>query len=144
MTDELKSTGSVTDSWPADVREVLGSLEGMFPPMMERRKVARDRYYAQATLVVEPSAPTPTRTPTTQFVYIRDINIWAAGYITNQRLSAYGHATVSLVAPDGTLTTTRCMIRRCREFAPGWFDGVLEFDNAVERFSRDNVRKLAA
>lgn len=131
---------TVTDksaSWPEAARQVLNGLEHQFPPLQERRKIARHHYHVAASLHF--GGAEGVEVP----VYVRDVNQWAIGFLTSSRPASHAKATVTIETPTGALLKTRCLIRRCREVVPGWFDCVLEFDNAQPAFSQDALRQAA-
>ena len=114
--------------WPAEAREMMSRLSDIFPPFMERRKVPRARYRVEASLV-------GTADGTECVLYTRDASAWSLGFITSHVLTPFDHAVVRLVEPSGRMVHIPCLIRRCREFAPGWHQGVLDFDREHGEFA---------
>ena len=112
--------------WPGRARQMLAALDGRGAPpaaVVERRRAPRARYSVPATVRLSDASAGPVPT-----VYVRDVNRWGAGFIVGVRLPVRGKAVVTLAAPQGATVTAACVIRRCREYAPGWFEGTLEFD----------------
>lgn len=128
-------------NWPTDARDMLATLENQFPPLYERRKIARHRYHTTATFTTESlggqavSSGKPVAT-----VYVRDVNQWAIGYISSARLSSHAKGKFKVEGPDGHMLELPCLVRRTREFAPGWFQGVLEFDMPQKAFTEDSLK----
>jgi hypothetical protein len=92
-------------------------------PRIERRRVRRASYRMQAWL--QPVDETGAlRCPV---VFCRDLDDHGMGFIAHHDLSALDVAMLCLPANTGRQTRIKCYIRRSREFANGWFEGVVEF-----------------
>ncbi|HLL90571.1 MAG TPA: hypothetical protein VK324_14820 [Tepidisphaeraceae bacterium] len=124
--------------WPSDAKRLLATLDGpgSVPAVLERRRGPRARYNVAATL--EPAEPLALKVPP-KTLYVRDINRWGAGFIVGLRLNVRSRAVVALAAPGGATLSVRCVVRRCREYAPGWFEGVLDFDAEQPALAAENV-----
>ena len=118
-------------AWPAEASDAMASLENVFPPPVERRKLPRTPHHARATLVLtDVTGRTADRT-----VYLRDLGRWAAGFIADADLLTNLKATLHLTAPDGATRAVPCRVRRCRAFRPGWFEASVDFDRDQADFT---------
>jgi hypothetical protein len=71
-------------------------------------------------------------------IYTRDIHARGVGFITPHRLPLGHGGFISFVAPDGRPRRIQCTLHRCREAAPGWFEGAVCFNR--EQPELGNVR----
>src|SRR4051812_8267773 len=83
-----------TEGWPAEVLALFDSIEHAFPPVMQRRQVARTPYKREGhfTLIGEGQAFA---------VYTRDANLWTVGFIAGRRIETNARGVLKLIAPDG-------------------------------------------
>jgi hypothetical protein len=116
--------------WPAEAREMMSRLNDSFPPMMERRRIPRKRYRVEARVALVHAEADAQEMK----LYTRDINPWALGFISPHALPAYEHAIIHMPGEDGTILRIKCLIRRCRSFAPGWHQGVIDFEREYPEF----------
>ena len=118
---------------PEEVEEVMEVLDEAFPPLGDRRSLTRFRYRVQAVLKVrDEQFGLLCRT-----VFLRDVNSWDAGFITDEPLPSGGvrkSAILEVAAPDGRTLFIGCELRRCREFLPGWYEGSVHFDHEEADF----------
>ena len=124
-------------TWPEAARNVLAALDNQFPPLQERRKIARHRYNVAAKLQFGGAEGADVS------IYVRDVNAWAVSFLVASRVAGYAKATLTIETPDGLILKGKCLIRRTREVAPGWFDAVLEFNVVQHAFAPDALRKVA-
>jgi len=72
-------------------------------------------------------------------LFTRDVHGRGVGFISQQRIPL-GHAgTVELPKPasaDAATTRIACTVLRCREAAPGWFEGALYFNREQPEFDK--------
>ncbi len=115
--------------WPAEAREMMSRLNDSFPPLMERRRIPRRRYRVEAQVVFPSGGEEPV------YIYTRDVNPWSLGFITPHALPAYEHVTLHMPNEHGETMRIRCMIRRCKAFAPGWHQGVIDFEREYPEFA---------
>ena len=68
-------------------------------------------------------------------IFTRDVHARGLGFITPHRLPLGHGGFVSFTAPDGRPRRLQCTLHRCREAAPGWFEGALCFNREQPEFS---------
>ncbi|HEV7302190.1 MAG TPA: hypothetical protein VGN72_22825 [Tepidisphaeraceae bacterium] len=124
-------------TWPEAARNVLAALDNQFPPLQERRKIARHRYNVSAKLQFGGAEGSEMS------IYVRDVNAWAVGFLVPSQVASHAKATLTIETPDGSIMKAKCLIRRAREVAPGWFDAVLEFNVVQHAFAPEALRKVA-
>jgi hypothetical protein len=113
--------------WPADAGLVLSALDAassLGGSEEERRSQPRHSYRVRAKLRLF-SDPAGTKPWT---LYTRDINHRGLGFITRHRLPLGYGGTVELLGPSGRTVAAHCTLFRCREAAPGWYEGALYFN----------------
>jgi hypothetical protein len=120
------------DEWPADVDLILSALEAADPRVGHARQSRRRRMrvIARLSLFVSPLDEGPIR------LYTRDADDRHLGFITESPLPLGFGGTVELVAPGGELVSIGCLVYRCRECVPGWFEGVLNFNRSQPSLAR--------
>ena len=118
--------------FPAEVELILSAIETGQYSRRERRRDGRAEYRAQARLQLYSDMPdTPHWT-----LYTRDVNPRGAGFITPHRLPLGHGGLIELPTPDGGLVRSiPCTLLRCREAAPGWYEGSLYFNRHQPDFS---------
>src|ERR1700722_2567917 len=104
---------------PPQAEMVLSAIETGQYGRQERRYCARAQYRVQAMLrlfcdVVDTDPWT---------LFIRDANARGLGFITKHRLPLGYGGIIELVLPDGRTRAIPCTLLRCRDAAPGWFEG---------------------
>ncbi len=145
MNPTTTTARSIDANFSTSARQMLEALDSQFPPIYERRKIARHRFEAVATFTVESVAGRPVCLVEPQAqVLVRDANSWALGYITNVHIASHAKGRVTMTGPDGQTFESGCLVRRTREFAPGWFQGVLEFDLQQQLFSEEALATAKA
>jgi len=118
--------------WPPQVDLVLSALEaGQFArDHRDRRGGRRRRLRITAWLRLFIDGPgTPPWT-----LYSRDVHPRGMGFVTPHRLPLGYGGLLELPAPNGTWVSVACTLLRCREAAPGWFDGALYFNREQSVF----------
>jgi hypothetical protein len=123
-------------AFPPQADMVLSAMEAgeAKAPKNDRRAVGRRDYRVRAALrLFSDTAATPTWT-----LYTRDVHARGVGFITPHRLPLGYGGTIDLPDPDGGDAPLRvpCTILRCREAAPGWFEGSLYFNREQPRFNQ--------
>ncbi|MDB5332431.1 MAG: hypothetical protein JWP03_3582 [Phycisphaerales bacterium] len=116
---------------PAHVELILSAIEAGQHSRRERRCAARLPYRAEASLQLfsdQLDAPAWT-------LYTRDVNPRGLGFITSHRLPLGYGGIIELRAPDGRVSNIHCTLVRCREAAPGWFEGSLHFSREQPDFA---------
>lgn len=120
-------------SWPVPVRDMMRKLisaPGGEPNAhggSDRRARARQSYFTEASLVVSVGEERHTLY-LRDVVFLSDAERWSAGFIAGGPLAAdlCGSAEICGLAPAPV--PCECQLRRCREFAPGWCEGMVDFD----------------
>ncbi len=118
--------------WPAQAELVISALEaGQFAGgPRDRRGARRKRLRVKASLRLFIDGPaTPPWT-----LYSRDIHARGMGFVTPHRLPLGYGGLLELPAPNGKWVSVACTLLRCREAAPGWFDGALYFNRDQPAF----------
>jgi hypothetical protein len=70
------------------------------------------------------------------------VSVRGLGFITSHRLPLGYGGLVQLPRPDGKGTmTVHCTILRCRETAPGWFEGSVYFNRDQPSLLPDHAPK---
>ncbi|MDB5294874.1 MAG: hypothetical protein JWO31_857, partial [Phycisphaerales bacterium] len=120
---------------PPQAEMVLSAMEAgrAAGPAPDRRAQVRRPYRVVATLRLFSDRPgDPTWT-----LYTRDVHARGVGFITPHRLPLGYGGTVELVPPTGgDPVRATCTLLRCREAAPGWFEGSLHFDRERPEFEQ--------
>ena len=111
---------------PKNVDIILSALDaGRHVLPHDRRAVARHKYRVQGWLRLFTDGPDDDA----RVVYTRDVNARGLGFITSHRLPLGYGGLIELPRLDGNGTTSvHCTLLRCREAAPGWFEGSVYFN----------------
>ena len=120
------------DEWPADVDLILSALEAADPRVGHSRQSRRRRMrvLARLSLFLSPLDEGPIR------LFTRDADDRHLGFIAESPLPLGFGGTVELVAPGGELMSIGCLVYRCRECVPCWYEGVLNFNRPQPSFGR--------
>ena len=128
-----KQTAKAAAEWSPEVDLVLSALEaaGSATATDERRRTQRMSYRVKAELQLfsDPSGAEPW------VLFTRDINPKGLGFITRHRLPLGYGGKVRIPSPTGQMMTIHCTLYRCREAAPGWFEGAMYFNRDQWTFS---------
>lgn len=122
-------TRSSMEDWPPQAELVLSAIEAGqhrmgYDPGAERRSSKRVSFRVRAQLRLYSDNPgEPGRV-----VYTRDIHARGLGFITPHRLPLGHGGLVDLPTPAGKLVSVPCTLLRCREAAPGWYEGSVYFN----------------
>jgi hypothetical protein len=111
------------DEWPRDVELIISALFAAGRDSHDSRGPMRRRYrvIAQLSLFCNVADP-PTR------LYVRDCTDRHVGFLTSTPVPLGYGGTVEMPKPDGTPLSAACVVHRCRECVPGWFEGALYFN----------------
>ena len=130
---------SSAEAWPAEVDLIISALaagenraKAAQSPSLRHREVPRTPYHVLADLRLysDIDGNDPWR------LYTRDVSVRGLGFITSHRLPLGYGGTVELPAPHGNVIALSCTILRCREIAPGWYDGALYFNREQPLFAQ--------
>ena len=123
-------TKQAKDAVPQDARFVISVLNGeqRCAGHDERRRFRRESFVAPAELEVLGDAA-PPRTA----IYTRDASRWGVGFVTQRPLPVARDATLRIWI-GGEMLMVRSCVLRCREAAPGWFEGAVLFYHEEPRF----------
>lgn len=123
---------SDVDEWPADVDLIQSALEAADPRVGHARQSRRRRFrvVAKLSLFVTALDQGPIR------LYTRDADESHLGFLTESTIPLGFGGTVELVGPSGQLLSIGCMVYRCRECVPGWYEGVLNFNRKQPSLAR--------
>ena len=121
---------------PPQVELILSAIEaGQFaaapagepagpPAQGERRRTRRAPYRVRAHLRLFSDQPGENA----RVIYTRDVHPRGLGFITSHRLPLGHGGVVELPTPAGKIVSIPCTLLRCREAAPGWFEGSVYFN----------------
>lgn len=113
------------DEWPPDADLICSAMEAAWRPGdRQRRRESRRPHRVMAQLMVR-SEPDPVR------IYTRDCDATHLAFIAERPMPLGYACTVEFGAPDGSLMNAACVVQRCRECVPGWFEGVLRFNRPI-------------
>ena len=130
------------NAWPAEVDLIISALAAgedrgqslaatVTGALVGHRQLPRMNYrvLADLRLFSDPSDKEPWT------LFTRDVSPRGLGFITSHRLPLGYGGTVELPTPDGHTIEVNCTLLRCREVAPGWFDGALYFNREQPAFT---------
>ena len=125
MTLEMADYQTTTeDEVPAAVAMVMSALEAGRPSEDERRAERRIQHRVAALLRL--FSDRPNSAP--WLLYTRDLSARGLGFISRHRLPLGYGGIVEFSGPDGKRLNVHCTLLRCREAAPGWFEGTVYFN----------------
>lgn len=128
-TRETPRKASKGPEWPAEADLIISALEaGRAGGRPDRRASSRVSYRVPAILRL--FSDLPETDPWT--LYTRDIDAKGVGFITRHRLPLGYGGMIRLPLPNGDFLEAHCTLLRCREAAPGWFEGALYFNREQE------------
>ena len=124
--EEMEAIGSKID-WPADVEFILSAIDSgrkQGDGRYTRRSLGRMMFRTEARLRLfsEPPGSAPW------VLYTRDANRRGIGFLSRNRLPLGYGGLLELVAPNGHPLAAHGTLFRCREAAPGWYEGALYFN----------------
>ena len=126
MATQTETAGQkVGEDWPRESALILSALETA-GANHERRRMRRLPYGVKASLRLMTDAdPANVR-----ILYTRDVNARSLGFLTQHCLPLGYGGVVDLPGPvpGNPVLSIPCTLLRCREAAPGWFDGALHFN----------------
>lgn len=119
-----------TEVWPSEVDLIISAMDAARTGKGDRRLLARLPYRVRAELELYSAGVDDPPI----VLYTRDVDPRGIGFITATRLPLGYGGQVRVFAPDGTTPVIACTITRCREAAPGWFEGAIYFNRSQPRF----------
>jgi hypothetical protein len=122
------------ESWPAEVDLILSAMEsgrhGAAPD--ERRALTRIPHRVKGRLKLFSDAAADV---SPRVIYTRDTHARGLGFITSHRLPLGHGGFVEFAGPDGRPRRIQCTLHRCREAAPGWYEGAVCFNREQPELS---------
>jgi len=118
------------EDWPPQAELVLSAIEagqhrnGLASPGAERRTGKRASFRVRAQMRLYSDNPGESG----RVIYTRDIHARGLGFITPHRLPLGHGGLVDLPTPAGKIVSIPCTLLRCREAAPGWYEGSVYFN----------------
>ncbi|MGA3065860.1 MAG: PilZ domain-containing protein [Tepidisphaeraceae bacterium] len=126
MTQE---TEQIDPTWPPEVALILTALAaGRWAD--ERRSTPRRTYRVKAGLRLYTDDPGSER----RCLFTSNVSRRGLGFLTQHRLPLGYGGTVEIPAPDNRTLKVECTLLRCRQAAPGWYEGALHFIRDQEDF----------
>ncbi len=118
--------------WPAEAELILSALETGRHQVhaAESRQLRRLPYRVLAKLRLF-SDPSNSAAWT---LYTRDVNQRSLGFVTQARLPLGHGGRIEMLSPDGARSQFECTLLRCRQAAPGWYEGALYFNREQSTF----------
>ena len=134
MTAEL---GEEADSqeWPKELDFILSALEAGGLETSDQRRGARVPYRVVGLLKLY----SDTDGSAARAIYTRDVCPRSLGFMTRHRLPLGYGGIVELTDKNGEKVQLDCTLLRCREAAPGWFEGAMYFNRRQWRFSPEEL-----
>ncbi|HEY2585577.1 MAG TPA: PilZ domain-containing protein [Tepidisphaeraceae bacterium] len=131
--EEESVDASPPASVPPQVELILSALETGRHRAADQRDGRRQRYRVRGRLRLFSDAPHVK--PWT--VYTRDVDARGLGFVTPHRLPLGYGGLIELPHPDGGMMTITCTLFRCRQAAPGWYEGAVYFNREQPEFAGD-------
>jgi hypothetical protein len=129
---------TATAPFPPEVDLILSAISAGQHSGPSRRALKRVPYRVQARLRLFSDAPTAGAWT----LFVRDINARGFGFLTSDRLPLGHGGVVDVPAPgpvvagiEQQILQINCTLLRCREAAPGWFEGSIYFNREQPIFS---------
>lgn len=113
------------DQWPRDVDLIISALHAAGSQSMGRRLQPRRRHRVIAWLSL--FCNTDQRP---NQLYVRDCTAHHLGFITAQPVPLGYGGNVEFLGPDQQPLSIACVVHRCRECVPGWYEGALRFNRS--------------
>jgi len=118
---------------PPEVRMMMTAMDtGKGCPTSDRRRESRVTHRTRAMLYLfcNSSAGVPC------VLYTRDACPRGLGFLTNRPLPLGYGGRLDLISPQGVPMRIQCTVSRCREVAPGWFEGAVNFNRCQIELSQ--------
>jgi hypothetical protein len=137
LTEEHGPTLRLMDpTWPPEVAIILSALAaGRWAE--ERRDVPRHAYFVKASLRLYADEPGVQE----RILFTSNVSRRGLGFLTRHRLPLGYGGTVEIPMPDESIRTIHCTMLRCRQAAPGWYEGAMHFLKDQEEFTAEEFDK---
>jgi hypothetical protein len=134
-TDEKSSdqTGVI----PPEVEFLISALEVAPRPLVERQQLKRTRYRVAASMRLFSDPLDEPRA----VVYTRHVNEKAVGFVTQTPLALSHGGVIEMQMPDGRTESIGCTVIRCRQAAPGWYEGAVYFNRPQPDLAASALRE---
>ena len=126
---QIAHSNSTDPSWPREVGLILSAME-MAECNEERRDLQRGHYRVKAVLRLHSDIHGGGE----RILYTRDANARSLGFITPHFLPLGYGGILQIPSPTGRLLSIHCTLLRCRQAAPGWYEGALYFNRDQNEF----------
>ena len=131
MTLEMNDCQTITeDGIPSAVALVMSALEAGRSPEDDRR--AEPRYPHRVAALLRLFSDQADTAP--WLLYTRDVSTRGLGFVSRHRLPLGYGGVVEFSGPDGKKRKVHCTLLRCREAAPGWYEGNVYFNRQQPQF----------
>jgi hypothetical protein len=131
---QIETEKAESVEWPPQVELIMSALDtGQFD-REDRRRAPRQSYRVKARLRLfsDPPRSAPW------VIYTRDIDARGVGFLSPHRLPLGYGGSIDLPDATGAITRINCTLLRCREAAPGWYEGSLYFNREQKTFGETN------
>ena len=114
--------GTGDGDWPLEVRALFGALgKRSAAAARERRARVRVDFRALANLWIMQKKRPVAAVP----VYLRDYVAGAISFVGQTCFAGAQPVELEARLGDGSMCRLPCIVKRCRQFREGWFEGVL-------------------
>jgi hypothetical protein len=124
-----------TAPFPHEVEFMISALEAGPRPLIDRQKVKRAQYRVRATLKL--FSDPPDARPA--LLFTRNVTTQALAFLTADALTLSHGGILRIPTPSGEIIQINCTVLRCREAAPGWFEGAVYFNREQPFFNPDEL-----
>jgi hypothetical protein len=127
-------TEEIDPTWPPEVALILTALAaGRWHE--ERRDTPRKPYRVKAALRLH----TDDAGAESKCLFTSNVSKRGLGFLTQHRLPLGYGGVVEIPGPDNRTLTVDCTLLRCRQAAPGWYEGALHFIRDQEEFAAEEM-----
>jgi hypothetical protein len=135
VNDEEVLLDCAGEPFPREVEFIISALEAGPRPVEDRHKTRRSSYRMRASLrLFSDMLDSPPR-----ILFTRNVSPTAMGFLSDRPLPLSHGGTARIPTPDGKIVEAACTILRCRQAAPGWFEGAVYFNRPQPRFEADQM-----
>jgi hypothetical protein len=120
-----------SENFPTEVEFIISALEAGPRPIVDRQREPRLRHRVKGVLRLFSDAAGAA----TRVIYTRQVSAKGLGFVTDSSVPLSHGGVVSLPGPDGREIEISCVVLRCREAAPGWYEGAVYFNRAQTTFN---------